>query len=86
MLKLALRRGPDSDDFAMVREIAAALAPTAQVAVDALGAFTLGEAVRMGRELDRIGNIAWFEDALLPDDLPQISGARACGGYGDLRG
>ena len=22
-------------------------------------------------ELDRIGNIAWFEDALLPDDLPK---------------
>ena len=55
----------------MVKEIAAALAPNAQVAVDALGAFTLNEAVRMGRELDRIGNIAWFEDALLPDDLPK---------------
>lgn len=71
VLKLALRRGPDSDEFAMVREIAAALAPSAQVAVDALGAFHLNEAVRMGRELDRIGNIAWFEDALLPDDLPK---------------
>jgi D-galactarolactone cycloisomerase len=71
VLKLALRRGPDSDEFAMVREIAAALAPNAQVAVDALGAFRLNEAVRMGRELDRLGNIAWFEDALLPDDLPK---------------
>jgi D-galactarolactone cycloisomerase len=71
VLKLALRRGPASDEFAMVSEIAAALAPNAQVAVDALGAFTLNEAVRMGRELDRIGNIAWFEDALLPDDLPK---------------
>jgi L-alanine-DL-glutamate epimerase-like enolase superfamily enzyme len=71
VLKLALRRGPDSDEFAMVKEIAAALAPDAQVAVDALGAFHLNEAVRMGRELDRIGNIAWFEDALLPDDLPK---------------
>jgi L-alanine-DL-glutamate epimerase-like enolase superfamily enzyme len=71
VLKLALRRGPDSDEFAMVREISAALSPGAQVAVDALGAFHLNEAVRMGRELDRIGNIAWFEDALLPDDLPK---------------
>ena len=25
----------------------------------------------MGKELDRLGNIAWFEDALLPDDLPR---------------
>lgn len=71
VLKLALRKGPDSDEFAMVREISQALAPGAQVAVDALGAFTLNEAVRMGRELDRIGNVAWFEDALLPDDLPK---------------
>ncbi len=71
VLKLALRKGPDSDEFATVRQIAKALAPNAQVAVDALGAFTLNEAVRMGRELDRIGNIAWFEDALLPDDLPK---------------
>ena len=71
VLKLALRRGPESEEFAMVREIATALAPDAQVAVDALGAFTLNEAVRMGRELDRIGNIAWLEDALLPDDLPK---------------
>lgn len=71
VLKLALRRGPESAEFEMVRQISAALAPNAQVAVDALGAFHLNEAVRMGRELDRIGNIAWFEDALLPDDLPK---------------
>ena len=71
VLKLALRRGPESEEFAMVQEIATALAPDAQVAVDALGAFTFNEAVRMGRELDRIGNIAWLEDALLPDDLPK---------------
>ena len=71
VLKLALRKGPGSDEFAMVKEISQALAPNAQVAIDALGAFTLNEAVRMGHELDRIGNIAWFEDALLPDDLPK---------------
>jgi L-alanine-DL-glutamate epimerase-like enolase superfamily enzyme len=71
VLKLALRKGPDSDELATVKAIAEALAPNAQIAVDALGAFTFGEAQRMGHELDRIGNIAWFEDALLPDDLPK---------------
>lgn len=71
VLKLALRQGPDSPEFETVRRISAALAPSAQVAVDALGAFTVNEAVRMGKELDRIGNIAWFEDALVPDDLPR---------------
>jgi L-alanine-DL-glutamate epimerase-like enolase superfamily enzyme len=70
-LKLALRQGPASDELATVKVIADAVRDKAQVAVDALGAFTLNEAVRMGRELDRIGNIAWFEDALVPDDLPR---------------
>lgn len=69
VLKLALRKGPDSDELAVVKAISEAVAPNAQIAVDALGAFTFGEAQRMGRELDRIGNIAWFEDALLLDDL-----------------
>ncbi len=71
VLKLALRQGPGSDELETVKALAEALAPNAQVAVDALGAFTLNEAVRMGHELDRIGNIAWFEDALVPDDLPR---------------
>lgn len=70
-LKLALRHGPDSDEFATVRIIAEALSGKAQIAVDALGAFSLNEAIRMGRELDRLGNIAWFEDPLTPDDLPR---------------
>jgi L-alanine-DL-glutamate epimerase-like enolase superfamily enzyme len=71
VLKLALRQGPDSDEFATVKLIADALNGKAQIAVDALGAFSFNEAVRMGRELDRIGNIAWFEDPLVPDDLPR---------------
>lgn len=70
-LKLALRKGPDSAELDTVRVIAEAVRDKAQIAVDALGAFTLNEAVRMGKELDRIGGIAWFEDALVPDDLPR---------------
>jgi L-alanine-DL-glutamate epimerase-like enolase superfamily enzyme len=71
VLKVALRQGPDSDAFAAVRVLSQALAPDAQLAVDALGAFSFNEAVRMGKELDRLGNIAWFEDPLAPDDLPR---------------
>ena len=48
VLKLALRKGPDSDEFAMVKAIADALAPNAQVAVDALGAFTFGRSAAHG--------------------------------------
>lgn len=71
VLKLALRTGPDSEEFATVKALSAALAGKAQIAVDALGAFSFNEAVRMGRELDRLGTIAWFEDPLVPDDLPR---------------
>ena len=71
VLKMALRSGPGTEAFTVVAEVAQAIGPTAQVAVDALGAFTFNEAVRVGRELDRLGSIAWFEDALLPDDLPR---------------
>ncbi|MBI2219751.1 MAG: hypothetical protein HYU53_00930 [Acidobacteria bacterium] len=69
VLKMALRTGPDSAEFALVREISSAVAPRAQLAVDALGTFTLAEATRMGRELDRLGQIAWFEDPLLPEEM-----------------
>jgi len=37
--------------------------------VDSLGAYKLYEAVKIGRELDRLGNIGWWEDALMPDDV-----------------
>lgn len=70
-LKLALRQGPESDALKTVSVVADAVRDKAQVAVDALGAFTFNEAVRVGKELDRIGNIAWFEDPLVAEDLPR---------------
>ena len=38
------------------------------VLVDSLGAFKLHEAISVGRKLDELGNIGWFEDALMPED------------------
>lgn len=71
VLKLALRQGPDSEEFATVKAISEAVSGKARIAVDALGAFSLNEAIRVGHELDRLENIAWFEDPLAPDDLPR---------------
>lgn len=36
--------------------------------VDSLGSFKLYEAVKLGRELDKLGNIGWWEDPLMPED------------------
>jgi D-galactarolactone cycloisomerase len=67
VVKTALRAGPDSAVFRTIAEVAAAIAPNASLAVDSLGAFSFTEAQRVGRELDAIGNIAWFEDPLVPE-------------------
>jgi D-galactarolactone cycloisomerase len=76
VIKMALRQGPGTPAFKEAAEVARAIAPKAQLAVDSLGAFTLAEAVRAGKELDRVANIAWFEDPLLPDQMmhyPQLA-------------
>ncbi len=36
--------------------------------MDSLGGYKLYEAIKVGRELDRNGNIGWWEDPLTPDD------------------
>jgi D-galactarolactone cycloisomerase len=69
VLKMALRQGPGTKVFDEVASVARAVNGKAQIAVDALGAFTLADAIRAGKELDAVGNIAWFEDALLPDQM-----------------
>jgi len=37
--------------------------------LDSLGAFTLSEATRLGRHLDELGNVGWWEDVLVPEDI-----------------
>lgn len=68
MVKMSYHKGKGSEDFDRVEAVAAFMKPHGQVAVDSLGAFKLYEAVQVGRRFDRLGNIGWFEDALLPDD------------------
>lgn len=70
MVKMSYRKGKGSEDIERVVAVAEFMKPHGQVAVDSLGAFKLYEAVQVGRRFDRLGNIGWFEDALLPDDQP----------------
>ena len=70
MVKMSYRKGKGSEDIERVAAVSEAVKPNGQVAVDSLGAFKLYEAVQAGRRFDRLGNVGWFEDALLPDDQP----------------
>ena len=69
VVKMGLAKFPGTRDLERVRAVAAAMKGKGHVLVDSLGAYRFHEAVAVGRELDRIGGIGWWEDPLLPDDL-----------------
>lgn len=69
MVKMGFRKGPGTADLSRVAAVADAVKGRGQVAVDSLGAFKLHEAIKIGREFDRMGSVGWFEDALLMEDL-----------------
>ncbi len=69
VVKMGLSKGRGTSQVDQVAAVADAIKGKGQVSVDSLGAYKLYEAVKIGRELDRIANIGWWEDPLLPDDL-----------------
>jgi L-alanine-DL-glutamate epimerase-like enolase superfamily enzyme len=68
VVKIGFSKGAGTNDIARVAAVSEVMRK-GQVLVDSLGAFKLYEAVKLGRELDRIGNVGWWEDPLMPDDL-----------------
>ena len=78
VVKMGLAKGRGTSDIGRVVAVAAAIEGKGQVSVDSLGAYKLYEAIKLGRELDRIRNIGWWEDPLMPDDLeayPKLAAA-----------
>lgn len=67
-VKMGFNKGSGSADFERVAAVSEAVGERGQVLVDSLGAFKLHEAVSVGRKLDALGNVGWFEDALMPED------------------
>ena len=75
---MGLSKGSGTNDLNRVIAVADSIKGKGQLLVDSLGAYKLYEAVKIGRELDRLGNIGWWEDALMPDDTesyPKLSEA-----------
>ena len=67
-VKMGFSKGVGSEDFARVRNVSEAVGARGQLLIDSLGAFKLHEAISTGRKLDELGNVGWFEDALMPED------------------
>ncbi|MFW5836294.1 MAG: mandelate racemase/muconate lactonizing enzyme family protein [bacterium] len=69
MMKMGLSKGAGTRDLERVAAVSDAIKGRAQVMVDSLGGYKLHEALAVGRELDSLGNIGWWEDALMPEDM-----------------
>jgi D-galactarolactone cycloisomerase len=69
VVKMGFRKGEGSGSFDRVQAVSEVMKRhNGEVCIDSLGAFKLYEAVQVGRLLDKLGNIGWFEDALLAED------------------
>ncbi len=67
-MSLAKGRGEQARDVNRVIAAADVLAGKGQILVDSLAGYTLAEASRVGRALDEIENLGWWEDVLMPED------------------
>lgn len=70
---LAKGRGEEVRDVNRVFAAADVLKGKGQILVDSLGGYTLAEATRVGRKLDTIENLGWWEDVLMPEDFGALS-------------
>lgn len=60
--------GSLEEQMDLVRPLAEALGNRGKLTVDAHGAFDLNDALRFAEFLQDLGNVEWFEDALVPED------------------
>ncbi len=68
VVKMSLGVSPGTARLDRVAAVSEVAKNKGQVITDSLGAFKLYEAVKLGRELDQMGNIGWWEDPLMPED------------------
>jgi D-galactarolactone cycloisomerase len=67
-VKMGLSKGSGTRDLDRVAAVAETVRGQGQLLVDSLGAYKLHEAVSIGRQLDQLKSIGWWEDALMPED------------------
>ena len=69
-VKMGLSKGPGTSSIERVEAVSEAIGGSGQLLVDSLGAYKIHEARAVGAKLERLSNIGWWEDALLPEDIP----------------
>ena len=67
-MSLAKGRGEQARNVNRVIAAAEVLEGKGQILVDSLAGYTLAEATKVGRTLDEIDNLGWWEDVLMPED------------------
>lgn len=67
-VKASIGRGNVAEDLAGVQAVVDAVAGSADVLVDAHGAYASDLALQVGRKLEAMG-VTWLEDALPPEDI-----------------
>ncbi len=68
VVKTSCGRGTITEQMHLVRQMSDAVGDRGTLLVDAHGGFDLKDARRFARFLEDLGNVEWFEDALLPED------------------
>lgn len=68
-MKMGLSKGAGTRDVERAAAAARVIRGKGQLLVDSLGGYKLHEAMVVGRELDRMKAIGWWEDALMPEDV-----------------
>jgi L-alanine-DL-glutamate epimerase-like enolase superfamily enzyme len=76
-IKIGQDWGADTDrDLRRARELRKIAGTDVALMVDANGAYTPGQARRVGRQLDELG-VVWFEEPVSSDDVPGLAAVRA---------
>jgi L-alanine-DL-glutamate epimerase-like enolase superfamily enzyme len=66
-VKMKVGGMPVREDVQRVATVRNEIGPEAELLVDANGAYTAGQAIRIAREMERF-DVYWFEEPVMPDD------------------
>ena len=67
--KMGLSKGAGTRNLDRVIAASEAIGARGQLLVDSLGGYKIHEARAVGAELDRLPNIGWWEDVVLPEEI-----------------
>ncbi len=76
-VKMGLSKGSGTSNVDRVIAASEAIGDRGQLLIDSLGAYKIHEARMVGDQIDKLPNIGWWEDALLPEDIDGFAELKA---------